>query len=308
MSNFIERSECPACHHKLVTLIYELPEGSEVIHDYLNDFYSKQGGVEIHFLKGWNYQLYRCNECSLVFQKSILNDDMMEILYERWIDPTIAFEESKKHHLDYYLNLIEEIGQVIQYFKKKPCETFVMDFGMGWAEWCKIAASLGCNVIGVELSNSRREYARKCNINVVNMDEIERGKLDFINTEQVFEHIPNPLETLQELTSLVKPGGLIKISVPDGYRLNEVLKLSDWKAPKGTLNSLNMVAPLEHINCFNFKSIIRMAELSGLTLISELVYHKYPKTIFDVIKNKYRPLFIQKIRKNKGTYLFLQKN
>ena len=38
----------------------------------------------------------------------------------------------------------------------------------------------------------------------------------------------------------------------------------DWKAPKNSRNSLNPVAPLEHINCFRRKSLIKMAAIAGM--------------------------------------------
>ena len=38
----------------------------------------------------------------------------------------------------------------------------------------------------------------------------------------------------------------------------------NWEAPKGSRNSLNPVAPLEHVNCFRATSLTRMASIAGL--------------------------------------------
>jgi 2-polyprenyl-3-methyl-5-hydroxy-6-metoxy-1,4-benzoquinol methylase len=304
---FIERSSCPACQSKEFNTIYELPPGSSVISKYLNNFYKEQGGIDLSLLKDWPYRLSECRSCTLVFQQVILNDYAMEVLYERWINPVITFEESKKHELSYYLNLIEEIKQAIDFFKKKPHELNIMDFGMGWSEWCKAGNALGCNVTGAELSEARIQNALRHNIRVVNINDSLKNEFDFINTEQVFEHIPEPLETLQRLVSLTKPGGLIKISIPDCARLQEVLKINDWDAQKGSENSLNMVAPLEHINSFTFTSLKKMASIARLELLPGLAYRKYPFSIIDMLKNTYRHFYIKNIRKNKGTYLFFQK-
>lgn len=304
---FIERAACPACTGKSLRTIYELPAGSPVISKYLHDFYKDQGGIDLALLKDWPYRLSECQSCTLVFQQVILNDYAMEVLYERWINPVITLEESKKHDLHYYLNLVEEIKQAIDFFGKKPYELNIMDFGMGWSEWCKAGSALGCKVTGAELSEARIQHALKHNIRVVNINHSLKGEFDFINTEQVFEHIPEPLETLQKLVSITKPGGLIKISIPDCVRLHELLKLNDWDAPKGTENSLNIVAPLEHINSFTFTSLKKMATLAGLKLLPGLAYRKYPLSIIDMVKNTYRHFYIKNIRKNKGTYLFFQK-
>lgn len=307
MSNFVERKQCPACASASFNRIYSLPVDSKIIVDYLDNFYKAQGGVEMDYLKGWVYELVTCNDCNLTFQRVILNDALMGRLYERWINPIVTFEESKMHPLNYYLNMAEEIRQVIVFFNKKPHELSMLDFGLGWGEWCRVAAALGCKVAGAELSESRKANAIKYNIDIVDLESNCSELFHFINTEQVFEHIPNPLETLQKLTLLLKVGGIVKISVPDGYRLDEVLKINDWRAPKGTANSMNMIAPLEHINCFNFTSIKKMAQLAGLTFVPKLAYRSYPTSIFDFVKNKYRARYIDKLRPNKGTYLFFQK-
>jgi len=306
-SDFIARKECPACGSRAISSVYALPEGSEIINTYLTEFYKAQGGVDLSLLKGWSYDLYQCKDCSLTFQKNILGDRLMEVLYEQWINPTVTFDWSKKHPLSYHLNMVEEVASIITYFRKEPHELKFLDFGMGWAEWCKTAAALGCNAYGAELSESRKANAAKHNIEVIDITTVAPNTFDCINTEQVFEHIAEPLSTLKKLTNLVRPGGLIKISVPDGYKLTELLALNDWSAPKGTENSLNVVAPLEHINCFTFKSLYTMGELVGLKLVPELAYRKYPVTPSDVIKNNYRHLYINKVRPNKGTYLFFQK-
>lgn len=304
---FVERSSCPACQSPDFKSRYELPASSPIILKYLHDFYEAQGGVDIQLLEGWEFRLVECSSCTLVFQQIILNDYALEVLYERWINPVITFEESKKHDLSYYLNLIEEIKQVINFFGKKPHLLNIMDFGMGWGEWCKAGSALGCNVTGAELSQTRIEHALKHNIPVLSLDVSVKEKFDFINTEQVFEHIPQPLETLQKLVSILKPGGLIKISVPDCFRLNEVLKINDWGASKGTKNSLNMIAPLEHINSFTFTSLQKMTSLAGLHFLPTLAYRKYPLSIIDMLKNTYRHFYIKNVRRNKGAYLFFQK-
>jgi len=305
--DFIERTECPACLNRTFESIYAIPEGSEVISNYLNEFYRAQGGVQLDLLRGWKYELGKCSHCSLVFQKYILGNRLMHVLYERWINPEVTFSMSKKHPLTYYLNLVEEVSQTINYFGKQPHELKFLDFGMGWAEWCKVASALGCNVFGAELSEARISNAKINNIEVIDINSVKENTFDCINTEQVFEHISDPLHMLKKLYSIINPGGLIKISVPDGYRLPELLKINDWNAPKGTAHSLNVVAPLEHINCFTFQSLFMMGQAAGLVLEPALAYRKYPVTPQDVLKNKFRAWYINKVRPNKGTYLFFRK-
>jgi predicted SAM-dependent methyltransferase len=73
------------------------------------------------------------------------------------------------------------------------------------------------------------------------------------------------LKHLKELKTLLKPGGIIKISVPTANDIERRLKLMDWGAEKGTRNSLNNVAPLGAHTVFQSgSSLIRMAEAAGM--------------------------------------------
>ena len=46
----------------------------------------------------------------------------------------------------------------------------------------------------------------------------------------------------------------------------EVKKFS-WEAPKGSSDSLNPVAPLEHVNCFTREALLQFARETGFTLV-----------------------------------------
>ena len=111
------------------------------------------------------------------------------------------------------------------------------------------------------------------------------------------------------LKKCLRPEGLLKISVPNGSDIKRRLKICDWKAPKDSKNSLNPVAPLEHINCFTHKSIMKMAELAGfqrmkIPLPIQYAYSIYGKTVKQLLKNFLRPLYRNLF---KNTYVFLRK-
>ena len=231
----------------------------------MEDFYSSQGEIEFDYLKGANYSLAECQGCNLIFQEEILNDDLMERLYEHWIDPEKAFTRHQKQDgLDYYLYYAQEIMQLIAYFNEVPSSLSFFDFSMGWGKWAQMARAFGCTSYGSELSRQRIDYAKSNGINIVAWDEIPRHHFHFINTEQVFEHIPDPLDTLIYLKKGLKSDGILKISVPTANDMKRRLRIMDWRAAKGSRNSLNPVAPLEHINFFRRKSLLKMAAIAGM--------------------------------------------
>jgi 2-polyprenyl-3-methyl-5-hydroxy-6-metoxy-1,4-benzoquinol methylase len=268
------------------------------------------GMIEFEYLDGASFILSECNDCGLVFQQETPNDFLMFKLYEEWIDPQLAYQRFLKGR-----NLVKqercagEIMMLIKYFKRSPDQLKFLDFGMGWSKWCLMAKAFCCEVYGTELSQARVEHANQLGVSILNWDELPDHQFDFINTEQVFEHIPKPLETLKHLTYALKPNGLIKISVPDGTGIKKPLKVGDWYASSTSKNSLVPVRPLEHINCFNHSSIVRMAERSGLELVKiplgiQFAYTTNWSNSKETVKSLLRPIYRNVL--SKGTYLFFR--
>lgn len=279
----IKREACPACGSTENVELYKCKFNENPVKKYLENFYGNQGKIEMEFLENGNFDIRRCDKCNLVYQNEILGDYLMNKLYEEWIDPEIIMKDFEAQHpLGYYIGNATLIVKIINQFNKKPAQLNFFDFGMGWSNWSSLVRSFGVKSHGSELSKVRINHAKKIGINVIDWEDLPNFEFDFINTDQVFEHIPEPKHTLEHLAKSLKKGGLIRISVPDGTNIIEQLKIMDWDAPKGHKNSLNTIAPLEHINCFNTKSIITMAESVGLKW--------YDLNYYPCIEYKDRPL------------------
>ena len=179
-------------------------------------------------------------------------------LYSDWISSEQSLNKKKHADSSLYSAYAREVENISFLVNKKPFEINVLDFGMGWGYWCLMAKAFGYNVSGLELSKERIEFAGKNGINVIEYSDISTDKFDFINAEQVFEHIPEPLRTLKLLARSLKNGGIIKISVPNGKGIEKELANPEWKASK------NAVHPLEHINCFTHKTLLKLAHLANL--------------------------------------------
>lgn len=307
---FETRDECPACASSNFRKIYETPYNEPPLTNYLVDFYSPQGGVEFEYLDGVSFVLCECTVCRTVFQRHIPNDALMSRLYENWIDHhKVCEQHGEQGSLDYYARHAQEIMQVISHFKRLPSTLHFFDYGMGLGKWALMAKAFGCESYGSELSRECKELAASSGIKVVEWDEIPRHRFDFINTEQVFEHIPRPLETLRHLRAALKAGGILKISVPPGNDIDRRLRKMNWKSPKGSRHSLNPVAPLEHINCFRRSSISRMAQEAQMEEVEIPMIHQYRYTIGwagakEIAKNALRPL--ARNLSDRENYVFLR--
>ena len=307
--NFIIRKECPACASESLRKIYQNPFNDPPIKNYLEEFYSIQGGVEFEFLEGALYVLCACDTCGLIFQRDILNDIFMERLYEIWIDHQKVYFNDKNHELEYYSGYAQEIMRIIAYFQQVPSSLCLFDFGMGWGKWALMAKAFGCESYGSELSEARMQAAKSNGVKIVLWDEIPQHQFNFINTEQVFEHLSYPFETLSHLSKALRPNGLLKISVPTANDIVRRLRIMDWKSPKGSRNSLNPVAPLEHINCFSRSSLIAMASRAGMEEVSMPMRIQYRFTtdwsgISKIVKNLLLPIHRNMIKRR--NYILLR--
>ena len=234
--------------------------------EYLASYFARCGsGATLEYLEEGSYILEECDDCGLIYQKEIPGAFLINKLYEEWIDPKLAYNSAmKERDSKYYLYCAAEMTAIIQYLGKVPSEVKFFDFGMGWGSWCLIAKGFGCDPYGTELSETRNDHASAQGIKVLNWEEITNHQFDFINAEQVFEHLADPLATLIYLRRALKPDGVIRISVPSCPDIKRRLKVWDWEARRNDANSLIAVAPLQHINLYKFESLEKMAEKAGL--------------------------------------------
>jgi SAM-dependent methyltransferase len=184
----------------------------------------------------------------------------MSEVYEKWIDAETVFKKTESQRaLGYFTYLSSELIRVCRLFARPPMSLTFLDYSMGWGHWCRAAHGLGCTAHGTEYSPSRVAYAKAHGVKVVDEHKLEPRRYDFINTEQVFEHLPDPLTTLKRLRAALAPGGILRISVPNGADILDRLWQADWSIPRGHPGSLVAVAPLEHVNCFNRTCLVQMA-------------------------------------------------
>ena len=81
---------------------------------------------------------------------------------------------------------------------------------------------------------------------------------DCVYANQVFEHLPDPLQTLVDLCRQLKPEGIVCLRVPDGRGVATRLEQRGWSP------ELEAIHPLEHINCFTRKTLTGLASKAGL--------------------------------------------
>jgi len=182
----------------------------------LNVFRDKESGIIYidNFYVGDSVYVdgkYRSNSSKKNFSK--INDPQVEI------DATRRFDDFK-HLCD---------GKAI------------LDFGCGEGIFLQKMKGLASQVIGIELQETFLSNLAANGIHAHNtLGEISDESLDVIFLFHVFEHLPKPLETLEELRKKLRKGGLLILEVPHANDfLLSFLKIDSFK--KFTLWSQHLV-------------------------------------------------------------------
>lgn len=305
---FATRTVCPACNSPDRTEIYSARFVEDPVLKFFERKFENKETV-LRLVQHENYVLQKCENCTLVYQSNILSDLYLAKLYDEWLINHDAEKElgKEKTGLGDSLYYAQEVLKLIKYLNRHQSEIDVLDYGMGRGWWVRMAMALGCNAYGTDLSSALIEDAQSRGINTIRNEELEQHKFDFINTEQVFEHLANPLEVLKRLRRTLNEKGIVKISVPDGRSIEKDLRFMDWTAPRNSKRYLMPITPLIHINTFNYQSIVTMGKCAGFKPISIPLRHEYclisGLTVRDLMKTLVRPIY-RRIRK--PTYVFLQ--
>lgn len=165
----------------------------------------------------------------------------------------------------------------------------VLDIGCGGGLFLSLLNQQGADVIGIELSDSRAQYAKTKHGLEIHKRPIESAfwqkeyanHFDAVTLWDVIEHVNYPFQTLQSAVNVLKPGGWLLIDTPcrDGFyhRFGEITyRLSGGRFPT-FLNAMYSSHLFGHKQIFSTTEMKRLFESAGLEVI---VLHKFHELSF----------------------------
>ena len=292
---FITRKECISCKSKNIEILKSKPFLSDIIFDYLKSYY----GVNVKDLnlENQNLEYSSCINCSMVWQKYILNKESLEYLYETLISAEWSLNKRECGSYNQFSSYIEDAKRVKYFYpNKQPRDVKVLDFGMGWGHYCIASNAVGFDAYGCELSNVRIKFAQIHGVKVIkNTKEINDNYYDFINTQQVFEHLSDPFEIMREL----------KLFSQFKIKHYENLDLCIKDADKGNQLVVFFTNPFNTIKIDNFPSILIIEPSNPINKLSgDLnVQLKMPFRILDFKKKIISLISKNEFKKNSLIHL-----
>jgi 2-polyprenyl-3-methyl-5-hydroxy-6-metoxy-1,4-benzoquinol methylase len=272
---FVERRDCPVCGCSRTTTAFRIPFDKGAIGRFLRDYYA----VDPRLLRAAPYELMRCPDCTLIFQRFAGDDALLDELYGKWINHSYVPELDQQYRAEVSAPLRSRDGHEIliaaDVLSIRPEGMTVLDFGMGWGMWARIAKQFGCDVYGREIAADRVEYAVRHGVRPIKIDELGKPMFHFINTEQVMEHVRDLAATASQLAQSLRPNGILKISVPNAEGALRIAGDLRSERCRGTIEELMPVHPLEHVNSFTRQALSKLAERLGLKVIRPGIAQRY---------------------------------
>jgi 2-polyprenyl-3-methyl-5-hydroxy-6-metoxy-1,4-benzoquinol methylase len=179
--------------------------------------------------EGRSYDVYRCPQCGLGTTRPFPERQELERLYS---------SENYRAHKRRFVFPIEWFVRWSRNRRFKRVKKFssrgrVLDIGCGRGLVLSMAESEGWEACGLEFSDESAAYAR----NELGLD-VRTGNIkdagfpdddfDVVTIWHVLEHMEDPVGTIKECYRVLKPGGLLLISLPNMRSLQSVMTGRHW--------------------------------------------------------------------------------
>lgn len=173
-----------------------------------------------------DFKVVKCNNCSAYYVNPQINFSFKEwkYLYDETYFPPLSTWYAKKRSKDAKLRL-----NGIERYSSIEIKKF-LDVGCGEGFTITEAEKKGWDTYGLDITDHRIKGAKKDSIKFINSDllgaKLESDFFDAVYLDSVLEHVLNPLEYLNEIKRILRPGGILYIGVPNEDSLfNEFRKL-----------------------------------------------------------------------------------
>jgi SAM-dependent methyltransferase len=196
------------------------------------------------------FPIVRCGDCGHVYVSPRLRHHIVGDIYSRFwkkYQPTEIKADPFALYLCRQLRAMVGAGHLL-------------DFGCGWGNYLAAARAVGFDAVGIEVDQAKVDFALKYGLNAVQGDLLDRtfadNSFDAAVAQQVFEHLYDPVPHLEELRRILKPGGVLFLSVPNYGGLTAKLKGADW----------DMMSPVGHVRYFNRRGLAKFLTDHGFAV------------------------------------------
>jgi 2-polyprenyl-3-methyl-5-hydroxy-6-metoxy-1,4-benzoquinol methylase len=245
--------------------------------------------------KKYGFLFNRCNKCNTIYMSPRPSPDIMRDYYShsenysywaKYIFPASEVSRREKIHKPWF-------DRVVDY-----CDRFgihkgkLVEIGPGFGTFSELATVSGLfsHVLAVEPTPEMAAACRARGVEVIEkrIEEVLDADLcdaDVLVSFEVIEHLFDPAVFIRQCARLLRPGGLLVLSCPNGLGFDISL-----------LGGNAIAVDAEHVNLFNPTSLTRLLENSCFSVLeastpgrldAELVRDAVLKGEFDLSSNPF---------------------
>ena len=212
------------------------------------------GGKLIH--QEGQYKMCKCPSCDFIYLNPRPNPTSMRSYYQSYLpEDELGIERWREMMMPVF-------SRSADFIEKNHLKGRIVDMGTGYGHFLLEMKRRSWETLGLEISRTGVEFARKqLGVNVL-AKTLEEGKLSdnyfhAITAFYVIEHLDDPLAFLRECYRILQPGGLILIRYP------HTTPIKDFLAFLGIPNTLYDTP--YHLSDFSPKTIKKFLEKAGFT-------------------------------------------
>lgn len=245
--------------------------------------WNDHGGKIIDSKNG--FYVIECTKCNFKHIIPIPTEDELKKFYEDEFYSTEypLYFEGQKQDIEWWDHVYQDRYDSFEDSLPQK-QRRILDIGSGPGYFLLHGKKRGWKTTGIEPSRRAATYSRELGLSIIEIFFNEEGAqhlgtFDVIHMNQVLEHVPDPINLLKLSYNLLNPNGLICICVPNDYNPFQCI-LKDGCGYKPW-----WVAPPQHINYFNYKSLEMLMQRSGFSII--LKESTFPIDIFLLMGDNY---------------------
>lgn len=232
----------------------------------------KTNSISARFVKV-DYKVAQCSNCQLYYVTppiSFSTGQWAELYNSEYFSDqsNLLIKRRKKE-------LLERFDTTQKFISGNTKKINYLDVGAGEGKGLLEAARRGWAATGIDIVDNRLDETKIPEIKFIKSNlldsNLQENYFDFIYVDSVVEHVLNPVEYLTKIKSLLSPGGVIYIGVPNEDCLfNSVRKLVFNIT--GKKEESEKIKPFDipyHVIGFNDQSLQFFFDQIGLTVLKK---------------------------------------